>query len=98
MMKVDFFLDRFFTVSHTCCSDYSVYDGECTYTHLLHAHVSAHSACTVTFAHFHACAHTRMAQGSRSSKRCLLHVCHLSPSRLLPSHVSPVFAVPAHSP
>ena len=28
----------------------------CTYTHLLHAHFSAHSACTVTFAHFHACA------------------------------------------
>ena len=31
-------------------------------THLLHAHFSAHSACTITFAHLHACAHTRMAQ------------------------------------
>ena len=61
-----------FRVSYTCSSDYSVYDGECTYTHLLHAHLSAHSACTVTFAHLHACAHTRMAQVM--SKR-LLHVC-----------------------
>ena len=44
----------------------------CTYTHLLHAHVSAHCACTVTFAHFHACAHTRMAQARVVSKgvRC----------------------------
>ena len=27
----------------------------CTYTHLLHAHFSAHSACTITFAHLRAC-------------------------------------------
>ena len=33
-----------------------------THAHLLHAHFSAHGACTVTFAHLHACAHTRMAQ------------------------------------
>ena len=67
----------------------------CTYTHLLHAHFSAHGACTVTSAHLHACAQTRMAQVHE--KKCLLHVCHLSPSRLLPPRVSPVFAVPAHS-
>ena len=78
------FLDTvFLKVSHTCSSDYSVYDGRCTYTHILHAHFSAHSACTVTFAHFHACAHARMAQAQVVSKRCLLHMYHTSPSRLL---------------
>ena len=51
-----FFLsDRFLKVSYTCSSDYSVYDGGCAYTHLSHAHFSAHSTCTVTFARFHAC-------------------------------------------
>ena len=38
---------------------------ECTHTHLLHEHFSAHSACTFclrTSAHLHACAHTRMTQ------------------------------------
>ena len=35
--------------------------------------------------------------GSRfMKKRCLSRVCRFSPSRLLPSHVSLVFAVPAH--
>ena len=52
-------------------------------THLLHAHFSAHCACTVTFAHFHACARTRMAQAQVVSKRCLLHMYHTSPSCLL---------------
>ena len=85
-----FFFWQFFWDSYTCSSDYSVYDGRCTYTHLLHAHFSAHGACTVTFAHLHA----RMAQ--LSVKRCL-HMCRFSPSRLLPSHVSPIFAVPARS-
>ena len=32
-----------------------MYDLECTYTHLLHAHFSAHSALTAYFAHLHAC-------------------------------------------
>ena len=66
----------------------------CTYTHLLHAQFSAYSACTVKFAHFHACAHTRLAQVS--VKRCL-HMCLFSPSRFLHTHGSPVFAVPARS-
>ena len=44
-----------FRVSYTCSSNYSVYDGECTHTHLSHAHVSAHSALTAYFAHLHAC-------------------------------------------
>ena len=35
------------------------------------------------FAHFHACAHTRMAQAQVVSKRCLLHMYLTSPSRLL---------------
>ena len=60
---------------------------QCTYTHLART-CSAQSACTVTFAHFLACAHTRMAQVS--VKRCL-HMCRFSPSRLVPSHVSPIF-------
>ena len=38
VMNVNFCLDRvfptFFLVSFTCSSDYSVYDGGCTYTHL----------------------------------------------------------------
>ena len=54
---------------------------------------SAHGACTVTSAHLHACAHTRMARVHEKKKRCLLHMYHSSPSRLLQSHVSPVFAV-----
>ena len=49
------FRQFFFKVSCTCSSNYSVYDGECTYTHLLHAHFSAHSALTAYFAHLHAC-------------------------------------------
>ena len=57
-------------------------------------HFSAHSACTITFAHLHACAHTRMAQVS--VKRCL-HMCRFSPSRLPPSHDSPILAVPWRS-
>ena len=59
-----------------------------TYTHLLHAHFSAHSALTAYFAHLHTCAHTRMTHVL--AKRSL-HECHLSPTRLLPSqiHLSP---------
>ena len=52
----------------------------CTCTHLLHAHFSAHRACTVTSAHLHTCAHARMAQVS--VKRCL-HMCRFSPFRIL---------------
>ena len=54
-----------------------------TYTHLLHAHFSAHSACTVTFAHFSSASHTRTAQAQVVSKRCLLHMYHTCPSCLL---------------
>ena len=93
VMSVNFFLDRIFltelfNVSYTCSSDYSVYDGFCTYTHLLHAHFSAHSALTAYFPHFSCVSHSRMAQVS--VKRCL-HMCRFSPSRALPSHVSPIF-------
>ena len=53
----------------------------CAYTHLVHAHFSARGACTITFAHFLACAHTRMAQVM--SKRCLSHMSlSISPSPL----------------
>ena len=85
------FLTEFLRVSYTCSSDYSVYDGECTYTHLLHAHFSAHSACTTTFAHLHACAHTRMAQvHEKGVCRMSVFVLYLAFS-LLMSH--PSFAV-----
>ena len=62
----------------------------CTHTHLLHAHFSAHSACTITSAHLHACAHTSMAQVSE--KVCFVCVSLISVSPSL-SHVSPIFAV-----
>ena len=53
------------------------------------------TVCLRTSAHLHARAHARMAQVS--VKRCL-HMCHISPSRLLLSHVSPsILAVPARS-
>ena len=57
----------------------------CTYTHLLHAHFSAHSACTITFAHLRAC-HTH------AWLKWCLHVCPLSLAfSLLMYH--PFFAV-----
>ena len=45
--------------------------------------------CTIVCAHshLHACAHTRMAQVPEKGS---LHMCHISPYRLLPSHDSPV--------
>ena len=73
-------------VSSICSSNYSVYDGECTYTHLSHAHFSgAHTLCI--FRTSSCASHTCMFQVS--VKRCL-HMCHISPSRVLPSHDSPV--------
>ena len=51
-----------------------MYDGGCTYTHLLHAHFSAHSALTAYFAHFSCVSHTRMAQGSSHVKKMFAHV------------------------
>ena len=47
-----------------------------------------------TSARLHACAHTRVAQVPETGS---LHVCHISPSRLLPSHVSFILAVPWRS-
>ena len=82
-MNVDFFLDRVFGVSYT-------FSG---YTHLLHAHFPAHSALIAYFAHSSCVSHTRTAQVV--SEWCLLHIYHTSLFRLLPSHVSPIFAVPA---
>ena len=69
-MNVDFF-QQIFRVSCTYSSDHSVYDGWCTYTHLLHAHFTvAQFVCA--HPHTSSCvSHTRMAQVS--VKRCLLH-------------------------
>ena len=60
----------------------------CTYTHLLHAHFTAHirtPSCVCTY-----------TCGSSAWKGSL-HVRHISPSRLLPSHVSSILAVPWRS-
>ena len=63
-----------------------------THTLLAHAHFFARSACTVTSAHLHACAHTRMAQVSQKVC-CSAHVVslHLAFSSLMshPSLLSP---------
>ena len=77
---------KFFRGSYTCSSNYSVYDGECTHTHLSHAHFSvAQFVC----AHSHICmhVHTRMAQVS--PKRCVIPL-HLAVS-LLMIHPSSLF-------
>ena len=94
-MNVDFFsrqgfLDRVFRVSYTCRSDYSVYAGRCTYTHLTHAHFSAHSACTITFAHFHACHTHAWLKGAKKVRCTCVTSLHLAFSRLM-SHPSLLF-------
>ena len=58
----------FLRVSYTCSSNYSVYDGWCTNTHLLHAHFSV--AQFVTHTH-----------GSSVCKRVFAYVSFLSISR-----------------
>ena len=76
-------------VATTVCTMVSVHTLTChTHIFLLHS-LSAHTSHT-----FHACAHTRMARVF--VKRCL-HICHNSPSRLLPCHDSPILAVPWRS-
>ena len=79
-LDIIFSTDFFKRVSYTCSSNYSVYDGRCAYTHLLHAHF-LHMARPQSHPHFSCVSHTRMAQVS--SKRCLLHECQtlsISPS------------------
>ena len=79
VFSLDIFSNKFIRVSYTCCSNYSVYDGECTHTHLSHAHFSvAQFVC----AHSHICmhVHTRMAQVS--PKRCVIPL-HLAVSLLM---------------
>ena len=82
-----FFLDRlfsieFFCVSYTCSSKYSVYDGWCAYTHLLHAHFSVaqfvcahpHFFMRVTHTHTH---------GSSVCKKGVVSFLFISPSPFL---------------
>ena len=77
-----------FKVSYTCSRNYSVYDGGCTHTHLSHVHFSvaqfvcAHPDIFMRVTHTH---------GSSVHKKVFAHVSLISPSRFLPSHVSPVF-------
>ena len=86
-----FFHDRVFWVSYTCSSDYSVYDGEwCTYTHLMHAHFSAQSVCTITFTHLHAChKHAWLKCHEKGVCICVIPL-HLALSSLM-SHPSLLF-------
>ena len=61
----------------------------------IHSPVSRTFFCTWRV-HSHICtfscvSHTRMAQGCQKGS---LHMCHISPSRLVPSHDSPILAVP----
>ena len=53
VMNVDIFSTDFFLSA--CSSNNSVYDGRCIYTHLSHAHFSAHSTLAAYFTHLHAC-------------------------------------------
>ena len=82
------FLTEFCKVTYTCSSNYRVYDGECTYTHLLHAHFFCCTMCLRTLAHFSCVSHTRMAEG------CQKILCTCVTSRLFQSHVSPILVVP----
>ena len=86
---------RFSGFRTTRSSNYSVYDGECTHTHLSRAHFFCAEPTHCVLRTSSCVSHTRMAQVS--VKRCL-HMCHTSPSRLLSSDDSPIFlAVPARS-
>ena len=88
------FLDRvFFRVSYTCSSNYSVYDE--VYTHSLVARTFF--CCTVfVCAQPHIFMRVTYTHGSSAWKGSL-HMCRFSPSRRLPSHDSPILAVPARS-
>ena len=62
----------------------------CTYTHLLHAHFSAHSARTAYFAHFSCVSHARMAQVSVKAVCTCVVSLHLAFFFLM-SHTSLLF-------
>ena len=52
----------------------------CTYTHLMHAHFSAHGALTVTFTHLHAChIHARLKGAKKVLCTCVTFL-SISPS------------------
>ena len=82
-------------ISYTCNSNHSVYDWSVhTLTCCTHIFLSTGRALR-TSAHFSFVSHTH---GSSSWKRCVSLECLCSLSRLLPSHVSPVCAVPTRLP
>ena len=74
-------------VSYKCSSEYSAYDGRCTYTHMSLAHFSgAHRVCILQTS---SCvSHTRMAQVSAKGS---LHMCQTSPISHLMIHLSLLF-------
>ena len=88
-LGTEFVSTEFFRVSYTCSSDYSVYDGVCTYTHLLHAHFSVAQFALRTSTLLMRVTYTH---GSSVCKKVFVTwVSLFSPSRLLPSYVSPIF-------
>ena len=98
-MNVDFFSTEFFfrqtfRVSYTCSSNYSMYDGREVHPPTCRTHIFLRTARSLRTSHIFM--RVTYAHGSRVLKRCL-HMCRLSPSRLLPSHDSPILAVPWRS-
>ena len=93
VMNVHFFSTEFFPtdflkVSYTCSSNYSVYDGVCTHTHLSHAHFlrttrslhNSHIFMRVTYTHGSSLPRRFFAQVSHLSTlfspvSCLTHLC-----------------------
>ena len=87
-------------------STVGIFDPASTVERHLVSKVYIHSPVARTFfctwrVHSHMCTSSCVCAYTHGSshvkKRCLLHVCHVAPSRLIPSHVSPVIAVPARS-
>ena len=68
-----------------------MFDGECTYTHLLHAHFSAHSADCVFPTLLMRVTYTHGSRLKFMKKVFVACVSLISPSRLLPSHPSLLF-------
>ena len=74
-LLIEFLPTDFLRVSYTCSSDFSAYDGECTYTHLLHAHFLHIARAQL---HLHIFVRVTHTHGSRVPKRFFAHVSHLS--------------------
>ena len=89
------FHDRVFLgVSYTCSRNYSVYYGG-EHTLACRTHIFLHVARSQS--HSHIFMRVTYTHGSSVCKKVFAHVSFLSPSRHLPSHVSPILALPWRS-